>query len=101
MRDQSYTIIYTTSPPSKQPSGREPPPYEMDDPFEGVLHTDLKRDLSAHGKNRTQNSNLPLFEKYQFLSPGMLPFFPPSSVPVLTGLPQAIFMGLFVTFILF
>lgn len=69
---EEYTVIYTTTPPSvsqdTEPQLREQL-YEMDEPFPSMMHTDLKRDLSAHARNAS--SNLPLFEKYQFLSPGM------------------------------
>lgn len=49
----------------------------MDEPpFQENMHTDLKRDLE-HGLRRRQESgnenfqkDLPLFEKYQFLTPG-------------------------------
>ena len=51
--------------------------YEMDEPpFHENMHTDLKRDVE-HGVRRRQTKeqddfqkDLPLFEKYQFLSPG-------------------------------
>lgn len=40
------------------------------------LHMDLKRDLWVRERNETNSTDLrPLFEKYQFLSPGMLSFF--------------------------
>ncbi|UJO16065.1 uncharacterized protein CLAFUR5_04741 [Fulvia fulva] len=52
--------------------------YEMDEPpFHENMHTDLKRDIE-HGARRRQTNeqddfqkDLPLFEKYQFLSPGI------------------------------
>ncbi|EME39580.1 hypothetical protein DOTSEDRAFT_75290 [Dothistroma septosporum NZE10] len=52
--------------------------YEMDEPpFHENLHTDLKRDVNG-GERRRQTKeqddfqrDLPLFEKYQFLSPGI------------------------------
>jgi len=81
---KSYTVFYTTTPPSPEHYQDEQYPenyYEMDDFFPSAMHTDLKRDLagyakgsnSSHGSNSTNlQSNLPLFEKYQFLSSGML-----------------------------
>lgn len=51
----------------------------MDEPpFQESMHTDLKRDVQQGTRRRRQAKNadnfqdgLPLFEKYQFLSPGM------------------------------
>ncbi|KAL9096194.1 MAG: hypothetical protein Q9165_001717 [Trypethelium subeluteriae] len=43
----------------------------MDDfELEGSEHIELKRDLSGHIR-AAKNSSLPLFETYQFLSPGL------------------------------
>jgi hypothetical protein len=51
--------------------------YEMDEPYPTAMHQDLKRGLELGRKqsgNDSSNNNmqdgLPLFEKYQFLSPG-------------------------------
>lgn len=47
--------------------------YDAEEPFPSALHTDLKRDLHSHARragNRTTTSTVPLFEKYNFLSPG-------------------------------
>lgn len=77
----SYTVLYTTTPPSTEHYQEIQHPdnyYEMDDPFPSAMHTDLKRDIAAYanGSNSSNGSNpqsnLPLFEKYQFLSSGML-----------------------------
>ncbi|KAL2358723.1 BIG/ATPase V1 complex, subunit S1 [Cryomyces antarcticus] len=76
LRRQTYTVIYITTPPSDSHNTapqHAPQVYEMDEPFPSGLHTDLKRDLTgyASSSNSTNlNSNLPLFEKYQFLSSG-------------------------------
>lgn len=50
----------------------------MDEPYPSALHQDLKRQLNLRAdsdddKSNTTNpqSNLPLFEKYQFLTPGL------------------------------
>lgn len=78
---ESYTVLYTTTPPSAEHYQEVQHPdhyYEMDDPFPTSMHTDLKRDLNtyAKGSNSTNGTNpqanLPLFEKYQFLSSGKL-----------------------------
>lgn len=49
----------------------------MDDPYPSALHTDLKRDLHEIRKRQSEDhngtdfqSNLGLFEKYQFFTPG-------------------------------
>jgi len=77
----------------------------MDDPFPSALHTDLKRDVSSHARNNTQlDSNLPLFEKYQFLNTGVLAQSARSHRSVQSAdlsNPLGIFMGLLVSTILF
>ncbi|KAG9639575.1 BIG1-domain-containing protein, partial [Aureobasidium melanogenum] len=72
----SYTVLYATLPnlfPAFKP--QHPEQYEMDEPYPSNMHTDLKRDLNAHVVRASNASNpqadLPLFEKYQFLSPGI------------------------------
>ncbi|KAF2084132.1 BIG1-domain-containing protein [Saccharata proteae CBS 121410] len=84
LQNKSYTVIYTGTPPSGQhmaPGIQHPVQgYEMDEPFPSSLHTDLKRDVSSH--SNVDSDEVALFEKYQFLSPG-------------------IFMSLFVSLILF
>lgn len=47
----------------------------MDEPYPSALHTDLRRDLTqlrrqANGTSDDAQAGLPLFEKYQFLTPG-------------------------------
>ena len=48
--------------------------YEMDDPYPSALHQDLRRDIKYEplksSSNSTMQDGLPLFEKYQFFSPG-------------------------------
>ena len=47
--------------------------YEMDEPYPTAMHQDLKRDLNVQARASSNNSmqdGLPLFEKYQFLTPG-------------------------------
>ena len=70
-----YTVIYTTSPTSATPVPQrsESQTYEMDSIFQASLHTELRRDLSQHKRASAGNITLPdgpLFERYQFLSPG-------------------------------
>lgn len=71
----SYTILFYATP-------REPL-YDSD--FIEPLHTDLRRSLdgaaSMQKANRTERDTRPLFEKYQFFTPGMTRF---SGTPVRT-----------------
>ncbi|CAK4014801.1 Hypothetical predicted protein [Lecanosticta acicola] len=83
----SHVLIWTSSSSaSSKLDADEERHYEMDEPpFQESLHTDLKRGLEHDLKRRQSGkgqSDLPLFEKYQFLSPG-------------------IFMGLSVSLLLF
>lgn len=72
----SYTVFYTTRPVSAddyQEIQHPDPSYEMDSPFPAGMHGDLKRDLGVHvSAANTSNlySNVPLFEKYQFVNQG-------------------------------
>jgi len=77
VRGSRYTVIYTTTPPtdvithstSYEPSFVEP------------LHTEMKRQFNLQRRadedntNSTVPSNAPLFEKYQFLTPGLFMSF--------------------------
>lgn len=84
-KDKPYTVIYTTTASSKQvvPQPLHAiDPYEMDDMDLLPVHMEMKRDLSDRAVVAVSGARLPLFEKYQFLSPG-------------------IFMGLFVFIFLF
>ncbi|MCJ1251068.1 hypothetical protein MMC30_008299 [Trapelia coarctata] len=82
-----YTVIYATTPlsPSHNHDAQEPTSlYEMDHTLSPLVHMDLKRDVSVHesaSKNSSNSSSLPLFEKYQYFTPGL-------------------FMGLLVSFLL-
>lgn len=72
-----YTVFFATTPPSsmakQQPS--QPFDYDLEQPF-AAMHTDLKRDLyiraASNSSNGTRggNNTAPLFEKYNFFSPG-------------------------------
>jgi hypothetical protein len=72
---QNYTVLYTTTPPapaSNQPAS-EASRYETETPLVEAMHLDLKRDADV-GPGQSHSSQTiadgPLFEKYQFLSPG-------------------------------
>ncbi|MCJ1454245.1 hypothetical protein MMC28_004597 [Mycoblastus sanguinarius] len=80
-----YTVIYITSPTNaaQHSEEAEPEPYEMDSIFQAPVHAELKRDFSY---KRASDGNItlpkgPLFERYQYLTPGL-------------------FMGLLVSFLL-
>ncbi|KAJ6438687.1 ER protein BIG1 [Purpureocillium lavendulum] len=64
-KSDSYTILFYSTPSE--------PAYEPE--FVDSLHMDLKRDMEgAHGArvdNGTQRDTRPLFEKYQFFTPGI------------------------------
>jgi hypothetical protein len=76
MPNSDLMALYITSPPETlvADTSREEQPLElseMDEQFSSAMHMELRRDFEAHTKNI--NSSLPLFEKYEFLSPGKLP----------------------------
>lgn len=68
---ESYTIIYFSN-------GKEPT-YETE--YSEDMWTDLKRDMNGTPERRQTDKDsdewnrLPLFEKYQFFTPGMSPRF--------------------------
>jgi hypothetical protein len=97
----SHVIILVST--SADP-GREH--YQYDEPpYPAGMHTDLKRDIGEDGahvrasKEKWGQENLPLFEKYQFLTPGMLSRCV-SSLHRNTNNNPGIFMGLFVSILL-
>ncbi|KAL8996682.1 MAG: hypothetical protein Q9169_003854 [Polycauliona sp. 2 TL-2023] len=77
-----YTVVYTTTPHTAQKSTEhvEAEVYEMDSSFSSSQsHMGIKRDLGMYGKRADDNGNVtlpdaPLFEKYQYFTPGLLPF---------------------------
>ncbi|KAL6250441.1 hypothetical protein RBB50_002743 [Rhinocladiella similis] len=83
---QNYTVLYTTA-RSGVVEVVEPKEYDMESQVQESLHIDLKRDLGldARAGNGAKNNQTmidgPLFDKYQFFTPG-------------------IFMGLLVSFLL-
>jgi hypothetical protein len=71
MRKYTYTVIYTTTPASGNVA-YSGPSYEA--VFMEPVHMDLKRQSGLAGvrdNNSTLYDSRPLFEKYQFLSPGL------------------------------
>lgn len=76
---KDYTVLYVTNPTRKAKSAgsisESTKQYEMDTPMVDYMHQELKRDLGIYGlANGTTNQTIidgPLFDKYQFLGPGM------------------------------
>ena len=68
---QSFTLLYSTTPGSDS-NPQDSPVYEMED--QGFLHMDMKRDAEMHMLENNNNITLvdgPLFERYQYFTPGM------------------------------
>jgi hypothetical protein len=74
----NYSVIYVTTPLSVEHdvSLEEPATYQMDSTMSPLVHMELKRDIFLDPRasgNGTSNSSLaagPLFERYQFFTPG-------------------------------
>lgn len=79
-----FTVLYTTTASSSSitddhhpfNSAQEPQIYEMDPSFSSQTHMGVKRDLSTLQKREGDGGNVtlpdvPLFEKYAYLSPGI------------------------------
>ena len=74
----TYTVIYYTTPVSAEQYQEIQHPdevYEMDSPFPSGMHGDLKRDVGGYASSNNTNtgnlySDVPLFEKYQFVNQG-------------------------------
>lgn len=76
--------------------------YEMDEPYPTAMHQDLKRDIiysPAKSNSSSMQDGLPLFEKYQFLSPGKSCSRISNWIRLLIAFP-GIFMGLSVSLLL-
>lgn len=75
---QNYTVLYTTSRAREgwavamDVDAKE---YDMDASIQESLHMDLKRDLGLHASESNNQTMIdgPLFDKYQFFTPGMFP----------------------------
>lgn len=75
---QNYTVLYTTRRAREgwfNAQVMEPVGYEMESDIQESLHTDLKRNLGARlaSDNKTDNQTMidgPLFDRYQFFTPG-------------------------------
>ena len=68
-RSHSYAFILFSTPTASIEEHNESPIYEA--AFNDPVHMDLKRDLYTRKSNATKEHDArPLFEKYQFLTPG-------------------------------
>jgi hypothetical protein len=66
-----YTVIYTTTPSIESTNAdNKLITYEPTFPNE-AFHMDLKRNMIGSRERSNTTDSRPLFEKYQFLSPGM------------------------------
>jgi len=66
-----HMVILVSAPPHGEPDENL---YEMDEPYPSAMHQGLKRDIKYEplkSGNHSMQAGLPLFEKYQFLSPGI------------------------------
>lgn len=76
LSSKKYTVVYTTSPSTAAPhlDHAEPERYEMDSLFPAPIQMELKRDLSHHKRASNDTITLPdgpLFERYQYFTPGL------------------------------
>ena len=95
LHGRNYTLIYTSTSPETASEPATPYRIQNNDDYSGydLFHTELKRDLPAGAataqlKSRQSSTNQtmidgPLFEKYQFLTPGSS--IHPSIVPSLVN----------------
>lgn len=72
LSEESYTVIYLTSPVA----GVIEESRSYDPIFQEAFHMDLKRDVTGSKKNNSTRDPRPLFEKYNFFSPGKSIFVP-------------------------
>ncbi|KAF2702933.1 BIG1-domain-containing protein [Pleomassaria siparia CBS 279.74] len=69
-----YTVIYTTTPQAESQLDdtlQNHYTYEMEDSFNEAVHMELKRDAVSHQRKNTTVKEGALFERYQYLSPGL------------------------------
>ncbi|MCJ1309969.1 hypothetical protein MMC25_003630 [Agyrium rufum] len=74
----NFSVIYTTSPAGsaaasarKESLQEEPGTYDMEDSNPYSTHMEMKRDSLAYPRATNVTTSEPLFEKYQFLTPGL------------------------------
>jgi hypothetical protein len=74
MDPADFTVIYTTTAQTVEQfeeTLQNQHTYEMEDSFSEAVHMELKRDNTAHSKAEEYVDNGGLFERYQYLSPGL------------------------------
>jgi uncharacterized protein YlbG (UPF0298 family) len=73
-KSHDYTVIYITTPQTESQANeqlkQEHYTYEMEASFPEAVQMELKRDLSSHDK-RANSTDVGLFEKYQYFTPGI------------------------------
>ena len=78
----------TPGPSNRKAQAQEAKEYRMDTTPGEELHVDLKRDTGLHSWTARNNQTMvdgPLFEKYQFLTPGTVANSRPDFLPSLTN----------------
>jgi len=93
-------VILLSAPSTGEPAESV---YEMDEPYPSAMHQGLKRDIKYEplkSGNHSMQAGLPLFEKYQFLSPGKL-LENHAEEPFTNSTRTGIFMGLTISLLLF
>lgn len=74
MDPADFTVIYTTTAQTKEhieEALQKQHTYEMEDSFSEAVHMELKRDTTAHSNAEEYVDDGGLFERYQYLSPGL------------------------------
>ncbi|KAI1876663.1 hypothetical protein JX265_004189 [Neoarthrinium moseri] len=64
-----FTVLYTAGSRTATGGHIEGKPYEAE--FRDTTHQELKRQLSSIARRANETDNRPLFEKYQFFTPGI------------------------------
>jgi len=68
----SYTVVYISTPLNTTVRKEEQERVSYESQFQDAVHMDLRRDLKARVPPKINNTDMrPLFEKYQFLTPGL------------------------------
>lgn len=74
MDPSDFTVIYTTTAQTEdqvEETLQSKHTYEMEDSFGDAVHMELKRDTTAHSNAAEYVRDGALFERYQYLSPGL------------------------------
>lgn len=74
MDPTEFTVIYTTTAQTEEQveeTQQNQHTYEMENSFSDAVHMELKRDTTAHTNGEGYVREGALFERYQYLSPGL------------------------------